>query len=399
MTPSKTRIGANEKTQKASDGPKAEKPMNDLQRFLATVRFQDVDRYPLWELGIWGQTYERWLHEGISECDLEGDWFRGQPAFAGLDRREFMPLNFDPIPGLQRPIGEDDRYIVERDGWGRVRRGLKIGTVRGTRPSMDTYLDFYVKDRESFLEMKWRFDPHDPSRYPEDWDELKRRWMTRDYPLYLTENCGFGGLYWNLRQMMGTVRVSTAFHKTPALIHEILDFMADFFIETTRRALGEVEVDAFNFNEDFACKAGPLISPRIFREFLQPRYERIIKHLRRHGVKVIELDSDGNTEALLPALIEIGINAHWPLEAAADMDPVKVRRRYGEKLALYGGIDKRALAGDKEAIEREVYRKIPPMLELGGGYIPTVDHTIPPDIPLENFLHYLKLKREVAEKL
>jgi Ca2+-binding RTX toxin-like protein len=39
-------------------------------------------------------------------------------------------------------------------------------------------------------------------------------------------------------------------------------------------------------------------------------------------VKVIELDSDGNTEVLLPALIEIGIDAHWPLEAAANMDPV-----------------------------------------------------------------------------
>ena len=95
--------------------------------------------------------------------------------------------------------------------------------------------------------------------------------------------------------------------------------------------------------------------------------------------------------------IEIGIDAHWPLEAAAGMDPINVRRKYGERLALYGGIDKRELSKDKEAIRREVHRKIQPMLDLGGGYVPTVDHTIPPDVPLGNFLYYLELKRDMIE--
>ena len=227
---------------------------------------------------------------------------------------------------------------------------------------------------------------------------MKKRWGNRDYPLYLTGNCGFGGLYRNLRQMMGTERLSTAFYRRPNLIHEILDFLADFFIEATEKALRDVEVDAFIFNEDFACKSGPLVSPKLFTEFLQPRYELIVNHLRKHGIKVIELDSDGNTEALIPMFIEAGIDVHWPLEAAAGMEPINVRKKYGEELALYGGIDKRELAKDKEAIEREVKRKIQPMIELGGGYVPTVDHTIPPDVPLENFLYYLELKRKIIER-
>jgi len=373
--------------------------MNCQERFLAIARFQDVDRCPNWELGIWGQTYDRWLREGLEEDELEGDWFRGQPKFANLDKREFITLNLDPIPGFQKAIDEDDRYIIERDQWGRIRRGLKPGTARGTRLSMDTYLDFYVKDRGDFIEMKRHLDPQEPSRYPSNWHELRKRWGNRDYPLYLTENCGFGGLYWNLRQMMGTERLSKAFYRMPNLIHEILDFIADFFIEATERALRDVEVDAFNFNEDFACKGGPLISPKLFTEFLQPRYELIVKHLRKHGIKVIELDSDGNTEALIPKFIETGIDVHWPLEAAAGMEPINIRKKYGEELALYGGIDKRELTSDREAIEREVLRKVRPMLELGGGYVPTVDHTIPPDVPLENFLFYLELKRKVIGRL
>ena len=372
--------------------------MNARERFLATVKFKSADRYPYWEMGIWGQTYERWIREGLPEEELAGDWLRGEPRFAKLDRREFIPLNLKPIPSFKETIKENEQYLIFRDEWGRLRRALKRGTARGTRASMDTYLDFFVKDRESFEEMKRRLDPHDPRRYPENWEELKERWRGRDYPLYLTENCGFGGLYWNLRNMMGTVGLSVSFFRNPSLIHEILDFMVDFFIEATEMALSEVEVDAFIFNEDFAHKGGPHISPRIFKEFFYPRYEEIIRFLRRHNVRVIELDSDGNTEPLIPLFIELGIDAHWPLEAAAGMDPLKIRREYGEEIALYGGIDKRALAAGKRAIRREVYRKIPPMLELGGGYVPHVDHTVPPDVPLGNFLYYLQLKREIAEE-
>jgi len=370
--------------------------MNDRERYLATMSFQHADRYPYYELGVWGQTYERWLREGLKEEELQGDWFRGEVKFAHLDKREFIKLDMGPIPGFEKIIEETDRYIIFTDRWGQKHRGLKEGTVRGTRLSMDTYMDFFVKSRSDFLEMKKHFDPYEPTRYPQNWDELKKKWQNRDYPLYLTENCGFGGLYWNLRQMFGTENLSYAFFDQASLVHEILDFMVEFFIKTTEKALKEVEVDAFIFNEDFAYKSGPLISPRIYREFFLPRHRKIVEFLRKHGVKVIELDSDGNTEDLIPLLIEAGINCHFPLEAAARMDPVKIRKKYGRNLALMGGIDKRELAKDKKAIEKEVRRKILPMLKEG-GYIPTVDHTVPPDVPLENFLYYLELKRKLVE--
>jgi hypothetical protein len=48
------------------------------------------------------------------------------------------------------------------------------------------------------------------------------------------------------------------------------------------------------------------------------------------------------------------------------------------------------------AIEREVTAKMGPLIE-DGGYIPTVDHSVPPDISYENFMHYLDVKCAVAE--
>jgi len=371
--------------------------MTSRERFLNVLNFKPVDRIPNYELGIWGQTYERWLNEGLREEDLIGDWFKGEPKFANLDRREFIPLNMGPIPGFEyKVLEETERYVIFIDQFGRKRRALKEGTVRGTRLSMDTYLDFFVKKREDFLEMKKHHDPYHPLRYPPNWEELKQQYKNRDYPLYLYPNCAFGGLYWNLRDWMGTEGVSYAFFEQPKLIHEMLDFMVEFFIKATEKALTEVEVDACIINEDFAYNAGPLISPKIYKEFFFPRHKVICDYLYSHGVKIIELDSDGNTEVLIPLLIEAGFNCHWPLESAANMDPVKFRKQYGKNLALMGGIDKRALFKGKQEIEQELQRKLIPLIETG-GYIPTLDHCFSPEISLDNAMYYFKLKQSMLK--
>ena len=379
---------------------KGRKGMTDRERYLRTMSLQETDRFPFHEIGAWEQTLEEWKAQGLPEEEMEreGGFFKGGTKILQLDRREFISLNMGPIPGFYRVLEETDRYVIFTDSWGIKRRALKEGTVRGMRLSMDTYLDFPVKKRGDFLELKGHFDPGEPSRYPKNWDELRERWRNRDYPLYLYQNCAFGGLYWNLRLMMGTEGVSYAFYDQPKLVHEILDWMVEYFMEVTGRvfeALGDVEVDACIINEDFAHKTGPLISPKIYREFFLPRHRAIFDFLRRHGVKVIEFDSDGNFEVLIPMLIEAGVNCIWPLEAAAGMDPVKIRNEYRSDLAVSGGIDKRVLAEGKEAIEEELRRKIVPLLDIG-GYIPTVDHAVQPGVPLENFLYYIELRRKIA---
>ncbi len=125
-----------------------------------------------------------------------------------------------------------------------------------------------------------------------------------------------------------------------------------------------------------------------------PHYKRIIERFKKAGIKYFWLDSDGNCEVLIPLMIECGINCLWPLEQASDMDPVRLRKKYGRDLAFAGGIDKRVLMQGKKEIEKELYSKIPVLVE-SGGYIPTIDHTVPPDTPLENFIYYLELKMKL----
>ena len=70
------------------------------------------------------------------------------------------------------------------------------------------------------------------------------------------------------------------------------------------------------------------------------------------------------------------------------MDVVKVRQAYGHDLAIMGGIDKRTLVPGGEAMRREVDRVMP--LVEDGGYIPELDHSVPPDVSWQNFCDYIE---------
>ena len=97
---------------------------------------------------------------------------------------------------------------------------------------------------------------------------------------------------------------------------------------------------------------------------------------------------------LLPLWLEAGINLFWPLECAAGMDPVALRKQYGKDIILAGGLDKRELMRDKESLRREVMSKVPYLVETG-PYFPSPDHLVPIDMPFENFCYYIDLLREI----
>jgi uroporphyrinogen decarboxylase len=75
------------------------------------------------------------------------------------------------------------------------------------------------------------------------------------------------------------------------------------------------------------------------------------------------------------------------------MDPWAIRKKFGRDLRLLGGIDKRELAKDFSAIDTHL-RSLQPLI-ADGGFIPTVDHLVPPDVSLANFEHYMLRKHQL----
>jgi hypothetical protein len=359
--------------------------MTERERFLAVYQFRGFDRCPMWEMGMWQATLDRWRHEG----------WDGREDFAVTyrhDGRENAGLDFAMLPRFERRVLEDDgrvRLLVDE-------RGVTCRElVERTETSMPHWLDFPVKDRASWEAMKARYDPHDPRRYPADWEERKQQWARRDHPLqvYGGRDTGFFG---PVRGWMGAENAMLCFYDDPDLMHEMMEFLADFTIEVMRRCLKEVEIDYFVFWEDMAFKTASLISPGMFREFMLPRYRKVSDFAHSQGVPITMMDSDGYIDELVPLWIEGGVDVIYPFEVAAGEDVVALRKQY-PRLGMNGGIDKRALAKDRAAIDAELAR-VMPLIETG-GYVPTIDHGPPPDIPLDNFRYYMDRKWEWIERI
>jgi len=231
------------------------------------------------------------------------------------------------------------------------------------------------------------------ARTPPDWTEIVASLRQRTYPVALG---GYPeGLFGELRQLMGPERLLVTFYDDPALIHEILSTLTELWLNLWEEAMAQVDVDCVHFWEDMCFRSGPLISPAMFREFLSPYYRRLTAFLRTRGIDIILVDTDGDCRSLIPLFIEAGITGLYPFEVQAGMNVEEVGRQH-PTLQILGGIDKRALAQDHAAIDRELERRLPSLLRRG-GYIPTVDHHVPPDVSWSNFVYYRQRVADLCE--
>ena len=105
------------------------------------------------------------------------------------------------------------------------------------------------------------------------------------------------------------------------------------------------------------------------------------------------VDTDGNVLGLIPLMLEMGVTSMLPFEVQAGNDITQIRERYGQQLAIIGGIDKLALTLGKIAIDAELEAKLPLMVQTG-GYIAGVDHRVVVETSYKNFAYFAQRVRE-----
>lgn len=362
--------------------------MTKRERFWRTMRFQEVDRLPFW--ADWIGPFERWYQEGMPRDVDPFEFFGFEGLISAFWGNPRVPVNIGMYPGYKVEIlEENEQYRIYRAGDGVITKAHKNVKGYGTYQ----WLEYPIKNREDWAKFKEeQLDPYEPNRYPEEskWQEMKKEWKERDYPISIDG----GSFYGFVRNWIGVNNLSLMFYDDPDLIHDMMDYLADFFIKVLHRALDEVDVDFALFWEDMCYKSGPLISPSMFREFLLPNYKKVTAFLVEHGVELSWVDCDGNISDLLPLWIEGGVRGHYPLEVAAGMDAGKLRKEYGKDIVMWGNVDKRALVKGKTAIDKEIER-LAPVVEQG-GFIPLVDHGVPEDISYKNYLYYLERRKEIT---
>ena len=137
--------------------------------------------------------------------------------------------------------------------------------------------------------------------------------------------------------------------------------------------------------DDYASNTGLLISPAMFRRFIKPCLRRLVDTIKSFNPAIkVMLHSDGAITALLPDLIEIGVDVVHPLEPLPATDLPAVKAEFGDRLAFLGGIDiSHAMPGSVEDVIAEARLRIT-QLAAGGGYILAPANHLQADVPPEN---------------
>ncbi len=358
--------------------------MRPGERVVRCLLGEPTDRVP-YGVGIgwapWGETLERWRAE-TARPDLDpAREFGFDASFAAP---EICPGIFPPF--TPEILDQDDRFIVHRDERGIVRRDRRDGH------SMPEFLRHPVETASDWETLKaTRLDPATPGRIPQDWTRFRQRLEATGEAVQV----GWFpyGVFGTPRDLMGVERLLFAMHDEPDLVADMMDHLTTLWIALWERVAEVVQIDHIHIWEDMSGRDGPLISPRMVRRFMMPCYDRIVAFARRVGVRIVSVDTDGDCSLLIPIFMEHGINMMFPFEVQAGNDIEGFRSQY-PTLGMEGGLDKRALAEGRTAVDHEMDRAA--RMVSKGRYIPGFDHLIPPDVPWETYRYAAERAREIC---
>ncbi|MDR1636389.1 MAG: hypothetical protein LBR93_03540 [Treponema sp.] len=353
--------------------------MTGRRRFINCAMGEPVDRGVFWEDRLWAETCVRWQKEGMS-----GDFDFGYD-FHENECHDALAVSYGYFPKFEERVLEDlgdkkrviDQYGVEK-------------FVMKSNPGLQHFIRYPVECRQDWEKLVPRLESGVEGRFAEGWTEKALAVSATDSVPFTLGGGHLCGFFSFLRETMGD-KCYYFIYDDEGLIREMLDFQEKRICELIRKTSAEVQVDRLFIWEDMCYKNGPLIGPDMFRDLLSPHYAEAARTARECGIKIIDVDSDGLIDNLLPLWLEAGVNMLHPFEVQAGMDVNRVRKTFGYNFAIRGGVDKRALARGKKEIDGEIER-IRPVYEAG-RYIPSADHAVPPDVSFYNYQYYLeKLK-------
>ncbi len=315
------------------------------------MNFQAVDRLPRWEWAMWWDaTIARWHDEGLPRN-----------------------LEFSQVFDIAQYFGLDPYQQF----W--------FSTTEATIEAAQHHIEGTVATMDDYRRVRPQLYP-DHSRAIDAMRPWARRQAQGEAVVWAT----LEGWFWFPRTLMNIERLSYAFYDQPELIHAINHDLLEFNLRLVGQMAQACVPTFMTLAEDMSYNHGPMISQRIFEEFLAPYYRRLVAVLVELGILLI-VDSDGDVTQMAPWLQGVGVAGVLPLERQAGVDGLRVRQQF-LKLRMIGHFDKMTMDKGESAMRAEFERLVP--LMKTGGFIPSVDHQTPPGVSLQQYRLYLRLLEE-----
>ena len=386
-----------------SSSPSPFPSMTGRERLLTALAHREPDRIPL-DLGSTQVTgihviaYQK-LRQALGLPSVKPQPYDSIQGLAvpdedliarlGVDVRGMNPLNSHNWKVIETEIQDEksgELYWSYHDEWGITHRkprpdGLYFSLWQAP-------LDKPELTSQDIIKHAWpRMD--DPQRIA-GLREKAEAYRAAGYAVVLKDP--FAGIFEMAQRIVGMENLLMMMASDAALAGVLFDKLTELKLEFWDMALsglGDV-VDVISHADDYGTQVSQIISPRMFRQQIKPRWQAVFDRVRilaPHARRFFH--SCGNVRPLIPDFIEIGVEILNPVHIrATGMEPAALKRDFGDVLSFWGGaVDTQGVLpyGTPQEVRDDVKRNIE-ALAPGGGYVFNTVHNIQADVPVENII-------------
>jgi uroporphyrinogen decarboxylase len=283
-------------------------------------------------------------------------WARDHyPAELAAIERDFPP-DIESAPGFHAalPATEGDQYTpgTYRDEWGCVFTNVQPGVIGQVKEPLVTDEDWTDVSRVHVPEELLSVDAARVNEFCRSSDKF-----------LLASACPRP--FEQLQFIRGTEQLYLDLAVRQRGMLAFLERMHGYYCRLLE-VWARTEVDALMFMDDWGAQKDLLIDPRTWAEIFKPLYRDYIDIAHRHGKRAF-MHSDGNTLAIYPALIDLGLDAFNSQIFCIGVDRL---RPFKGKITFWGEVDRAHLLpyGSAADIDAAV-RSVKDALWDGGGCV------------------------------
>ena len=343
--------------------------MTSRERVLCALAHEQVDRIPIDYMANAGIDQALKRRFRLAPGDDEGLLRTLQVDFREVKVPYIGPILHQPLP---------NREVDSQ--WGIVTRWIEHASG-----GYWDYCDFPLSGLDGETVESW------PMPSPDDYDYISLQRHLAAWPeqaLYVG-NPGLADILNTTGMLCGMEAVYVALALEDPVWLRLVDRRLKVQLEVTERMLDTAQgrIDFLWIGEDLGAQNGPLISLDRYRRIIRPRHQLFVDLADSFGIPVM-IHSCGSSSWAFGDFIDMGIRAVDTLQPeAANMDPVYLKREFGERLAFHGGFSTAGaiVCGSVEAVVKEL-KELLSIMMYNGGYLFSPTHMFQDNSSLENVL-------------
>ena len=352
--------------------------MNGYERIMTALRLEQPDRVPVFELII-NEPVIKALYPDLS---LKAQLERGSQGIYQIQADFIEREDIDAITIFEdfRPKKwVDEKHYI--DEW---------GITWQIPPSGIPYVVFHPIQKEEDLDTYTPPDPDADYRL-DTLREAVKRFKGEKAIIFLGHEAFEFSHY-----LRGMENLLMDYILNPDFAKRLARIVTDYKKRVLERAADE-GADILLTGDDYSHRHAPIMSPKHFREFVLPYLQEVVDVAKEKEVPFIK-HTDGNIWSIIDDIIDTGIDAIDPLEPIADMDIGKVKKLYGDRIAVAGNVDCGELLSrgtPEEVVEavKETIAKASPE----GGHILASSNSIHPAVKPENYKAMLEAAKRYGQ--